>query len=129
MLISHFLINLQEISTVTTDGSNPSRPSFVRSTQDHTSSIRFADIVIGNLGESLRDVSHNHDEDDGVDDNGKVTTGDMEMGPPHHKDEDTPVRASLPGSEDIWEENVAGPSRLPLDVLLNRDTSNGKLTE
>lgn len=66
LLISHFLLNLQNLSNVTTNHSDSSRPSFVRS---NPSSIRF-DRVLGNIGAPLRDGSlgfgENGDEDVGV---------------------------------------------------------------
>ena len=49
LLISHFLLNLQDLSTVTTNDSDRSRPSFVRS---NLSSIRF-NRVLGNIGAPL----------------------------------------------------------------------------
>lgn len=64
LLISHFLLNLQVISTVTSNSSNPSRLSFIRSDQTQVSSIRFANSIIGNLGAPLRDGPLEDDDSD-----------------------------------------------------------------
>ena len=60
LLISHFLLNLQDLSNVTTNDPESSRPSFVRS---NPSSIRFSN-VLGNIGASLRDGSLEDEEDE-----------------------------------------------------------------
>lgn len=62
-MISHFLLNLQEIAKSTTNGTDPSCLSFVRSERGQLSSIRF-NCIIGNLGESLRDGSPEADDDE-----------------------------------------------------------------
>lgn len=108
-MISHFLLNLQNISTRISNGSNLSHPSFVRSTQEQVSSIHFVDNVIGNLGASLREGSLDdelHDEDP-MDMNGGTETNAS----PHVNAEMHVVSSS--GAVDITEENrIAGPSRV-----------------
>ena len=64
LLTSHFLLNLQDVVTVTVDDS---QSSFICSDQGQVSSIRFVDSIIGNLGESLHDGSHEDDEEEDVD--------------------------------------------------------------
>lgn len=92
------------------------------------SSIRFADTVIGNLGESLRAGSRDDDEDDDADDSDMARTSDIEMAPLPHKDQEEPVRATLSHSEDICGENVAGPSQ-PLRDLRDRNPSTDPLAD
>lgn len=55
LLVSHFLLNLQDISTGTLNGSTPSRPSFVRSDLRQVSSIRFINSIVESFGSPLRD--------------------------------------------------------------------------
>lgn len=67
LLISHFLLNLQTISSVTLHGSDLSQRTLGGSDQGKISSIRFADSIIGNLGAPLRDGSFEDDDDDSDD--------------------------------------------------------------
>lgn len=107
LLISHFLLNLQGIYTVTSQGSDPSRPSFIRSDPHQVSSIRFADSIVSSMGAPLRDGSHeDEDNDDMAADGGAI----LEV---VRNDEETHVDESSPGTAmDIKEENTAGPSRI-----------------
>lgn len=63
LLISHFLLNLQDVSTVPSGSPCITEPdlSFVLPSQDTARSSRFADAIIGNLGESLRGPSGDED--------------------------------------------------------------------
>lgn len=106
-MISHFLLNLQDISTVTSNDSDPSRPSFVRSDPGQASSIRF-NSIIGNLGAPVRDGSH-EDNGGGEDMDGMEGAALLDM---QQDDEEMRVGIPLSGSADTREENVAGPSRL-----------------
>lgn len=107
LLISHFLLNLQDISTVTSNGSDPSDPSLGRSDQGQVSSIRFASSIIGNLGAPLRDGPLEDDEEiDNIDAEG-VETSCLSR-----NNEELYVGSSLQAVS-IVEENVAGPSRTP----------------
>lgn len=62
LLISHFILNLQELVIRPTDDANNSRSPLTESTQSQMSSIRFD--VVGNFGESLRDGSREDNEDE-----------------------------------------------------------------
>lgn len=110
LLISHFLLNLQDLSNVSTNDSDPSRPSFVRS---DPSSIRFNN-VLGNIGAPLRDGSlgfeDGEDEDVGV----MLDQAEAEIQEVRRSNEEgraglSPVEA-MHGIEEVC---VAGPSRLP----------------
>lgn len=107
LLISHFLLNLQDISIMTSDGSDPSRPSFICSNPRQLSSICFADSIVPSMGAPLRDRSHeDEDNDDIAADDGailEVVRNDEEI----HVDELSPGIAM-----DTKEENIAGPSRI-----------------
>ena len=121
-MISHFLLNLQDISTVTSNGSDPSRPSFVRSDQGQVSSIRFADSIIRSFGMALRDGSLNDDEE--ADD---AVAEDIELTDLQATDEERNIGSSS-FVMDIMEENVAGPSRIPAGPRARHVTvrSNGE---
>ena len=108
LLISHFLLNLQDISIVTSNGADPSRLSFVRSDQGHVSSIRFANSIIGNLGAPLRDESLGDDDEDGDD----TDAGGIEHSDLSGNDEELHVGASTLSSMDVAEENAASPSKI-----------------
>ena len=74
LLISHFLLNLQELSTFAAEP-DIARPSFVRSEVGQLTSVRFADMVVGNLGESLGGWSTENGDDDGDGDEGTLGDG------------------------------------------------------
>lgn len=93
-MISHFILNLQDISTTTANGSG-SLPT------TQLSSVRFVDSVIGNLGASLRDVSQEDNEDEEITDNKDIGLSDLPLG-----DDETQIGASA----DVREDNIAGPS-------------------
>lgn len=105
LLISHFLLNLQDISAVTTD--DPQRSSsLVHSTGSQISSIRFTRTIIGSLGASLRDGSLDEDSTDveytqppGTSQNDKESCTDEPMGLMH------------PG-----ERNITGPDGISVVV-------------
>lgn len=101
MMISHFLLNLQDISNMTTYSSGTSR-----SEQNQVSSIQFVNNIIGSLGGSLRDRSHQDDQDDGIE-----IPNDLEVGAPLDDDEKQSVHA-LPASDRVLKENITGPSRI-----------------
>ena len=103
-MISHFLLNLQDISTVTSSISDLSRPSFVRSDQGQVSSIHFVNSIISSLGMPLRDGPL---EDDGEDGDNVVA----EVSESLRNDEELHVGTSMLVA-DIVEENVAGPSKV-----------------
>lgn len=95
---------------MTTNGTDPSRPSFVRS---NPSSIRFNN-VLGNIGAPLRDGSlgFGGDEDEDVGVMHDETEAEIQEVPRNGEDR----RAGLSSTEamyDVGEECVAGPSRLP----------------
>ena len=54
LLISHFLLNLQESGSATVYGAFSSRPSFVNSTTDQMSSLKFTNAILDNTDTSLR---------------------------------------------------------------------------
>lgn len=108
LLISHFIMNLQDIATTSSRDADSSRPSFVRSEQSQVSSIQF-DRVVGNLGEFLRDDSRGGEEDEEneeqIDENVAVMNSSQ-------KDGEMQVESAVFSSgENVCQENVAGPSR------------------
>lgn len=117
LLISHFLLNLQEISTVESDRSDAFRSSSVRTSQAQVSSVRFAENVIGNLGEPLRDGWH-EDEDEHYDD-GNNNESSLDIVYAAHADtslrdhEKASLRASLSDSIGVWKEDFVVLSKIP----------------
>lgn len=112
LLISHFLLNLQDLATVTTNDLDPSRPSFVRS---NPSSIRF-NSILGNIGAPLRDdcLGFEGDEDEDV----ILDEAEAEKQEVRRSDEEKCARASFPEAlHGIEEECVAGPSCLPAERI------------
>ena len=84
-MISHFLLNLRDMPSVTTNRSDTSQSAVPRTSRGEVSSIRFADIIIGNLGESLRDSGFQEGDVNtsaGIGD-GMAMGDDVEMGPMH----------------------------------------------
>ena len=74
LLISHFLLNLQNMSSVTTNDSDPCQTTLVGTFQ----SMRFD--VVGNLGAQLRDPLDEFFFDDvAVDDCGKGKDVDVDL--------------------------------------------------
>ena len=70
------------------DGFDSSNPSLTRSTHGQITSIRFADGVIGNLGEPLQHWSTEENEDTDEDENSVYTPSDTEKcSLPEGKDE------------------------------------------
>lgn len=55
------------MSTVTSNGTDPSPPSFIRSGRSQLSSVRFAFDILGNIGASLRDNSSEDEAEDNED--------------------------------------------------------------
>lgn len=108
LLISHFLLNLQDISNVTTDDPDVSRASFSRS---NLSSIRF-NRVLGNIGAELRDGSHEFEEDEDVDN--ILSRVNAETTEVHRSDEEGRAGiSSFEASHAVTEEYVAESGRLP----------------
>lgn len=109
LLISHFLLNLQDISPGSSREAGPSR-SLVESDQRQLSSIRFArfiDSVLGNIGEPLRNGSlGDYDE---TEDELDITDDAAANGVSHDKEE-TPVNSGSVVLH-VDQVNVAGPSR------------------
>lgn len=75
LLISHFLLNLQDFTTVLSNAadSDLSRASFDYSSQGRFSSVRFANNVIGNLGASLRTGAEQEDDESREEESGTET--------------------------------------------------------
>lgn len=110
LLISHFLLNLQDLAIVTTNDSDPSRPSFVRSDPP---SIRFNN-VLGNIGAPLRDGSLGFAEDEDEDAGVIPDEADAEIQEVRRSDEEWRAGTSpAEAMQGIEEECVAGSSRLP----------------
>lgn len=105
LLISHFLLNLQDISTITFNGSDPSNRTFGRTGQYQVSSIRFAHTIIGNLGASLRDEALEDNDDDN-----DVVKGVETLSSPGYGEEVHAVVKLLP--TDVKKENVVGCSTI-----------------
>lgn len=107
LLVSHFLLNLEDISATTSEVSDPSQPSSFHASQGQNSSIRFSDSIIGNLGAPLRDGSSG-DEDEiiGLAEDGHTPEALETI-------EEIHVKASLDRA-DI--ENLAGPSGVSVVV-------------
>lgn len=107
LLISHFLLNLQDLPTVTTNGSASSRPSFV---QSNPSTIRF-NRVLGNIGAPLHDGLDEFEEDEDV--HVMIGRRDAEILEGRRSDaEEYMWSPSIKDIHGIVEECVAGPSRL-----------------
>lgn len=106
ILISHFLLNLQDISTIQTD----SYSSQSSHTLADVTTIKF-NAVLGNIGASLRDesgefeYSEDRDADTMLDDKGLET---VELRPT-----DARERESISSPELTSDVVVAGPSRHP----------------
>lgn len=64
VLISHFILHLQDISNATIVGNYPSCPSFVRSADQEglASTVQFANSTIGDFGAPLRGTLEDEDE-------------------------------------------------------------------
>lgn len=104
--MSHFLLDLQDITTVISDGPDSSRPSFVSSNRGRASSLHFAtNSIIDNLGSPLRGRQLEHNDNDGdaevfdrlylckVNEEGRISALSL-----------VPI---------VREESIAGPSRIP----------------
>ena len=91
------------------NGSDSSRPPFDRSDQGQVSSIRFVSSIIGNLGAPLHDGSF--EDDDEARDN--IDVEGVQLPDLSRDDEELHVGIS-PLIVDIVEENVAGPSKIPV---------------
>lgn len=66
-MISHFLLNLRDVSTVESDSAHRSQLPTTHQDQGQVTTIRFASAInnmASSLGTSLRDGSHEHDEDE-----------------------------------------------------------------
>lgn len=104
------------MSSISTNDTSLSHPSFVRSTEGQLSSIRFVDTVIGNLGENLRDGSWSGDEDTDMDEDDMALPCDS--GPVFlpQMNEAEPAHIAVPNSDSISRENAAGSSSLPFMI-------------
>lgn len=101
-MISHFLLNLRDLSATTANDTDQSHAS--RSVPSQVSSIHF-NRIIGNLGESLRDESCEEEED--VRDADGMAADDAMLYAPNN-DEESHVESELKSSTqpaDILEES------------------------
>ena len=105
-MISHFILNLQDMPTVTSNSTDPFQPPSANSDPSQLSSVRF-NSIFGNLGASLRDGSHEDDVDE-EDVDGMTSIAILDT---PQDEEEMCVGVSSAGSVDVGEENVAGPSR------------------
>lgn len=113
LLISHFLLNLQDISTVTSNGIGPSQS--LGSDQEPISSIQFVNTIIGNLGQPLRDGltgDEDEDEGEGEEDIAGIENAGMLNSGLSQPDVNVYDDGSSPGLPMDVKESVAGPSAI-----------------
>lgn len=95
---------------MTSDSSDPSQPSFIRSDPDQVSSIQFAGSIIASLGAPLRDGSHEDDEDS--EDNNNMAVDSVEASEVVRNDEEMHAEESSETDMNTGVGNSAGPSRV-----------------
>lgn len=105
ILISHFLLNLQDLVVRPTDDSDP------HSSSSHTylTTVRF-NKVLGNIGAQLRDKKSD-DLEDSVDDSMMELSELQSTEEIHHEDVDGPSTLTLHVPQDVGETSIAGSSR------------------
>lgn len=110
ILISHFLLDLQDLSVTPTDDSDPSHLSNNRTC---VSTIRF-NAVLGNIGANLRDKSSNFEDSEDRSVNSMIDLDDFETTEvPRNDEEEGSITSSPNIHPDVAETPLAGPSRNP----------------
>ena len=133
VLITHFLLNLQDVSTVIDDehDTDPSQLSSVRWGGGQLSTIQFqANTILGNIGAPLRDDGDK--DEDKNEDGGETDTGAMDSeeyvssgtGTGSSEETSIPMPASTSSSTSIAAEKGQEPGHPPMIEIVEIGCDN-----